>query len=92
MYSKAKLCPIYTNETLGQYRPKFFDLEEYGLDEITIESEYFSESDITEQIAQQEYSFVYLRENKLRKITAKKDGRKIPLKCSNFWLLFSSQI
>ncbi|MDH7604261.1 MAG: hypothetical protein QHH13_05105 [Melioribacter sp.] len=78
MYSKAKICPIDTNEKMGQYRPMFFDLAKYGLDEVIIESEYFSKNDnIAQQIAQQEYSVVYLRDG-LRKITAQKDGHKIP--------------
>lgn len=60
--------PIINNASIGGYRPQFFELGEFNLSKVEFNSLFFNESDIEQALIKGEYSFAYLREDKLRTI------------------------
>jgi len=59
---------VENNASTGRYSPMFFDLEEFNLGKVEFNSLFFTESDVESQILKGNYSFAYLREDKLRTI------------------------
>ena len=77
---QAKMQPIKTNLINGSYRPKFFDFEEFNLSEAILESKFYSDEEVNPEltIVKKDYSFCYLREDKLKLIHLfTKEGKKI---------------
>ena len=82
MCSTSSALPVKTNEiinnaTAGNYRPKFFDLPEFNLSRVEFNSLFFEEQNIEEVLLRGNYSFAYLREDKLRTIHAYDSEDKI---------------
>lgn len=61
---------VENNATSGNYHPKFFELDEFGLSRIEFNSLFFEEQNVEEAIIRGDYSFAYLREDKLRTVHA----------------------
>src|ERR1035437_10390475 len=78
--SQLPSCKIETNATQGvTYRPHFFDLQSFGLSRVDIDSVYYNESDAEAELVRGDFSFSYLREDKLRTIHAyDSQGELIP--------------
>jgi len=57
-----------TNATQGSYRPRFFDLSEFEVKEVNINSYFYNESDVERELLIGNHSFCYLRDSKLRTI------------------------
>ena len=77
---QAKMQLVKTNLINGSYRPKFFDLEEFNLSEAVLESKFYSDEEVNPEltIVKKDYSFCYLREDKLKLIHLfTKEGKKI---------------
>ena len=71
--SEAKPVPmrrIMNNASIGKYQPKFFELEEFDLNRVIFNSCFFEETDVEKEIVTNNFSFAYLREDKLRTIDA----------------------
>jgi len=64
----VSMNPIANNASIGEYRPQFFELSEFNLSRVDFNSLFFNESDVEQAILKGEYSFAYLREDKLRTI------------------------
>lgn len=74
-----KSVQVKTNSIQGKYRPWFFDWSGFSLSEVTFNSLFFEGDDVESAILKGEYSFAYLREDKLRTIDAVDDeGEHIP--------------
>jgi hypothetical protein len=58
------------NLNQGCYTPKFFELEEYGLSKISINSTEYSSGNAEKELLIGDHSFAYLREDKVRTIDA----------------------
>jgi hypothetical protein len=61
---------VVNNATSGNYHPKFFELDEFNLSRIEFNSLFFEEQNVEEAIIRGDYSFAYLREDKLRTVNA----------------------
>ncbi|HOJ19708.1 MAG TPA: hypothetical protein PLT92_14185 [Ignavibacteriaceae bacterium] len=69
---------VETNASMGNYRPQFFELEEFALSRVDFNSHFFNECNVEEIILKGDYSFAYLREDKLRTINAyDKDNNRL---------------
>ncbi len=69
----AKALPakeVATNEVSGSYRPRFFDLAHFSLSNVVFNSVFFQEQDAERCLLNGDFSFCYLREDKLRTIDA----------------------
>ena len=78
--NKAQMHPVNTNAVNGPYRPMFFDLSDFNLSEVKLDSVFYSDESIDPEfvIIKKEYSFCYLREDKLKLVHAfDKQGIKI---------------
>lgn len=76
MYSNRRTIslPMHeasTNATQGKYSPKFFDLADYHVKEVNINSYFYNEADVERELLTGNHSFYYLREDKLRTIDVK---------------------
>lgn len=63
---------VESNSINGRYRPMFFDLEAFNLSSVDINSVFYNteEDDPELTLLKEDFSFVYLREDKLRTIDA----------------------
>ncbi|MBZ0184467.1 MAG: hypothetical protein K8F60_18555 [Melioribacteraceae bacterium] len=61
---------VKSNHCQGSYRPRYFDYTEFRLTEVIFESVFFKDSDPEMKLLQSNFSFAYLREDKLRTIQA----------------------
>jgi hypothetical protein len=61
---------VSTNAVQGSYRPSFFDLEEFNLSSVDYSTAFFEEGHAETELLRGSFSFCYLREDKLRTITA----------------------
>lgn len=68
--NKQQLNSIETNLNNGAYQPFFFMLKEYDLSKVVFESHYFNLTDTERILLNGDFSFAYLREDKLRTINA----------------------
>jgi len=59
---------VENNLNQGCYTPKFFELEEYGISKISLNSTEFSSGNAEKELLIGDHSFAYLREDKLRTI------------------------
>src|ERR1035437_3517369 len=78
--SQLPMVSVNTNATQGvNYRPHFFDLQSFGLSRVDIDSVFYNESDAEAELVKGNFSFAYLREDKLRTIHAyDSQGELIP--------------
>lgn len=75
---KQRVSEVTTNAVSGSYRPHFFDLEEFNLSKVEYESLFFNKEDVERSLLEGEFSFAYLREDKLRTIAVvDKDDRQV---------------
>src|ERR1035438_8409418 len=79
-FTKLSSREVITNATQGiNYRPRFFDLQKFGLSKLNMDSVYYNESDAEAELVRGDFSFSYLREDKLRTMHAYDNkGRLIP--------------
>ena len=68
--AKVQSTSVETNVSQGSYRPFFFDLPDFNLSRVNFQSCFFNNDDVEKQLLQGEFSFAYLREDKLRTIDA----------------------
>ncbi|MBA4316771.1 MAG: hypothetical protein C0412_00065 [Flavobacterium sp.] len=71
--NELTLMPMHSvvnNASIGNYTPKFFELDQFELSNVEFNSLFFEEQNVEEAIIRGGYSFAYLRENKLRTIHA----------------------
>ncbi len=59
---------VPTNQCNSSYRPRFFDLEEFGLSQVDFSTSSFNEADIEKELLSDNYSFAFLRDGELRTI------------------------
>src|ERR1035437_4683484 len=78
--AQLPMVRVNTNATQGvNYRPHFFDLQSFGLSRVDIDSVFYNESDAEAELVKGNFSFAYLREDKLRTIHAyDSQGELIP--------------
>ena len=70
---------VETNAIQGVYRPAFFDLSEFNLNRVDYSTAFYEEGSAEIELLRGSFSFCYLREDKLRMITAfDKEDRIIP--------------
>ncbi|MCL5030056.1 MAG: hypothetical protein M1480_13665 [Bacteroidetes bacterium] len=75
---KVSSNPVETNVSQGSYHPFFFDMPEYGLSRVELNSRFFNSEDVEKLMLQGNFSFAYLREDKLRTVDVyNKDGEKL---------------
>jgi len=67
---RLNLKPAVTNQINGSFSPKFFDLEAFDLSKVLFNSLMFDSTSVDKAILKGEFSFAYLREDKLRTIDA----------------------
>ena len=91
--NKAQMHPVKTNLINGSYRPKFFDLKEFNLSEAKLDSASYSDKNINPElvIIKKDYSFCYLREDKLKLINVF-DERGIRIDSEKFLKRFGIEI
>ena len=79
--NKFKSMPmkaVETNTKIGNYRARFFDLAQFHLSRVDMNSVYFNQADVERELLLGNFSFCYLREDKLRTIDAYDvNGRRI---------------
>lgn len=80
-----------TNMTQGNYRPRFFDNPAFNIQSVTFESEFFEEGNAEYSLLKEEFSFAYLREDKLRTINVV-DNTNSKLKFNDFLNHFNIKI
>src|ERR1035437_7194929 len=69
--AQLPMVRVNTNATQGvNYRPHFFDLQSFNLSRVDIDSVFYNESDAEIELVRGNFSFTYLREDKLRTIHA----------------------
>lgn len=81
------------NLNQGCYTPKFFELKDFDLSRVLLNSTAFSSGNAEKELLIGDHSFAYLREDKLRTINAfDASGNKIPFKdfCSKFGIRVQS--
>ena len=61
---------VNNNLNQGSYRPRFFELKDFCLSKVDLNSTEYSSGNAERQLLIGEYSFTYLREDKLRTIDA----------------------
>ena len=78
--SKLPTIQIETNAVQGSfYRPYFFDLKDYGFSKVEFNSIFFNEHDPESELINGNYSFAFIRQDKLRTIHAYcEDGSLMP--------------
>ena len=77
-FSLMPIKAVENNASTGRYSPMFFDLEEFNLGKVEFNSLFFEEADVESEILKGNYSFAYLREDKLRTIDMyTSEGEKI---------------
>ena len=69
-FTRQNTITVKTNEQQGKYFPFFFTYKGFRLKEINFESLYYNEEDIESAIIKNNYSFAYLRDNKIRLVDA----------------------
>ena len=70
---------VSSNVRQGSYSPKFFNLSRFALSRIELDSCYYGTTDVEAEIIRGQFSFAYLREDKLRTIKAyDMEGKQIP--------------
>ena len=67
---KVSTIQVETNISQGSYRPPFFDLPEFNIKRAEFNSLFFNKEDVEKHLLQGQFSFTYLREDKLRVIDA----------------------
>ena len=74
--------PVETNISQGSYRPAFFDLTDFNVSRADFNSCYFANDDVERQLLHGQFSFAYLREDKLRTIDiySKEGSKHLPFK------------
>ncbi|MAT59918.1 MAG: hypothetical protein CMF23_18240 [Ignavibacteriae bacterium] len=78
-YNQLISRPIKTNAKQGSYRPAFFDLAAFNLSNVEFHSRMFNEGEAELALLTEQFSFAYLREDKLRTIHAyDSQGELIP--------------
>ena len=79
-FSKLFSVQVETNETKGDlYRPRFFDLKDYALSKVEYNSIFYNEANPEAELINGNYSFAYIRQDKLRTIRAYDlEGKLIP--------------
>ena len=75
MYSNGRsmslpMNKVETNAIQGRYRPAFFDLSEFNLSRVDYSTAFYEEGSVETELLKGSFSFCYLREDKLRMITA----------------------
>lgn len=94
MSHKLKSIPskeVKTNMIQGSYRPRFFDNPKFIISSADFESEFFEEGNPELSLLKQDFSFAYLREDKLRTINVvDNDNKKVTF--NNFLDCFNIKI
>ena len=69
-YSKLSSKSVENNLTQGCYRPQFFELQNYSINKLEFNNYSYRSEEIEKNLLVENYSFAYLREDKLRTIIA----------------------
>lgn len=80
-----------TNMIQGKYRPRFYDNPAFNIQSVTFESEFFEEGNAEYSLLKEDFSFAYLREDKLRTINVI-DNTNSKLKFNDFLNHFNIRI
>jgi|GEM_PF-1230735 len=92
-FTSLKHHQVEHNLNQGCYTPKFFELKDFDLSRVLLNSTAFSSCNAEKELLIGDHSFAYLREDKLRTIDAfDASGNKIPFKdfCSKFGIRVQS--
>lgn len=85
------LKEVETNMIQGNYRPRFFDNPAFNIQSAFFESEFFEEGNAEYSLLKEDFSFAYLREDKLRTINIVDDTNS-KLKFNEFLNQFNIRI
>ena len=69
-FTKLKTASVISNHIQGSYRPVFFNNPFFALSRTVFESAFYSDTDTESKLLKGAFSFAYLREDKLRTISA----------------------
>lgn len=86
-----QLKEVKTNIIQGSYRPRFFDNPKFKISSADFESEFFEEGNPELSLLNQDFSFAYLREDKLRIINVV-DNNNQKVRFDNFLDRFNIKI
>ncbi len=92
-FTSLKHHQVEHNLNQGCYTPKFFELKDFDLSRVLLNSTAFSSGNAEKELLIGDHSFAYLREDKLRTIDAfDASGNKIPFTdfCSKFGIRIKS--
>ena len=90
-YSQLSSNPVENNFSQGIYRSRFFELKNYKIGKLVFNNYPYRSEDVEKILLLENYSFAYLREDKLRTVIAYDSaGEKIPF--ADFLNYFSISI
>lgn len=90
-FSILPYTPVQNNLNQGSYRPRFFELQEFNVSKVNYNSTEYSSGQAEKELLLGDYSFAYLREDKIRTIDVF-DSSKLKINFSDFTDRFGIRI